>query len=61
IRMAAKHYVGAASRKSGYYARTGVERGATTAARTAADAASTARVAALQGVHRAGRVLSWLV
>ncbi|MGQ3329709.1 MULTISPECIES: CehA/McbA family metallohydrolase [Halorubrum] len=60
IRMAAKHYVGAAGRKSGYYARTGAIRSATAARRGVAEAVSTARVAVSQGTHRAARVLSWV-
>ncbi|WP_144797101.1 CehA/McbA family metallohydrolase [Halorubrum depositum] len=60
IRMAAKHYVGAAGRKSGYYARTGAVRSATAARRGVAETLSTARVAAIQGTHRAARVLSWI-
>ena len=60
IRMAAKHYVGAAGRKSGYYARTGAVRGATATRRGVAEVVSTARVAVSQGAHRAARVLSWV-
>ena len=60
IRMAAKHYVGAAGRKSGYYARTGAVRSATAARRGAVETLSAARVAAIQGTHRAARVLSWI-
>ncbi|OYR42327.1 histidinol-phosphatase [Halorubrum sp. Ib24] len=60
IRMAAKHYVGAAGRKSGYYARTSAVRSATAARRGAAETLSAARVAAIQGTHRAARVLSWI-
>ncbi|EMA59284.1 CehA/McbA family metallohydrolase [Halorubrum lipolyticum] len=60
IRMAAKHYVGAAGRKSGYYARTGAVRSATAASRGVAEVVSTARVAVSQGAHRAARVLSWV-
>jgi len=60
IRMAAKHYVGAAGRKSGYYARTGATRSATAARRGVAEIVSTARVAVSQGAHRAARVLSWV-
>ncbi|MFC7186277.1 PHP domain-containing protein [Halorubrum yunnanense] len=60
IRMAAKHYVGAAGRKSGYYARTGAVRTATAARRGVVETLSTARVAAIQGTHRAARVLSWI-
>ncbi|EMA65628.1 CehA/McbA family metallohydrolase [Halorubrum kocurii] len=60
IRMAAKHYVGAAGRKSAYYARTGAVRSATAASRGVAEAVSTARVAVSQGAHRAARVLSWV-
>jgi len=60
IRMAAKHYVGAAGRKTGYYAATGASRGAAAAARGAADLVSTVRVAVAQGAHRAARVLSWV-
>jgi len=60
IRMAAKHYVGAAGRKSGYYVRTGASRSATAARRGVAETLSAARVAAIQGTHRAARVLSWI-
>jgi predicted metal-dependent phosphoesterase TrpH len=60
IRMAAKHYVVAAARKSKYYARTGAARSATAARRGAVETLSTARVAAIQGTHRAARVLSWI-
>lgn len=60
IRMAAKHYVGAAGRKSGYYARTGAVRGATATRRGVAEVVSTTRVAVSQGAHRAARVLSWV-
>lgn len=60
IRMAAKHYVGAAGRKSGYYARTGAVRSATAARRGVAETLSAARVAAIQGTHRAARILSWV-
>jgi len=60
IRMAAKHYVGAAGRKSGYYARTGAVKSATAARRGVAETLSAARVAAIQGTHRAARILSWV-
>ncbi|WP_128904508.1 CehA/McbA family metallohydrolase [Halorubrum amylolyticum] len=60
IRMAAKHYVGAAGRKSGYYARTGAARSTTAARRAVAEVVSTLRVAVSQGAHRAARVLSWV-
>ena len=60
IRMAAKHYVAAAGRKSGYYARTGAVRSATAARQGVAETVSAARVAAIQGTHRAARVLSWI-
>jgi predicted metal-dependent phosphoesterase TrpH len=60
IRMAAKHYVGAAGRKSGYYARTGAVRSVTAARNGVVETASAARVAAIQGTHRAARVLSWI-
>ena len=60
IRMAARHYVAAAWRKSGYYARTGAVRSATAARRGVAETLSAARVAAIQGTHRAARVLSWI-
>ncbi|WP_200531348.1 PHP domain-containing protein [Halorubrum sp. LN27] len=60
IRMAARHYVGAAGRKSGYYARTGAVRSASAARRGVAEAVSTVRVAVSQGAHRAARVLSWV-
>ena len=59
IRMAAKHYVGAAGRRSAYYARTGAARGARATKRTAVDGAVAAKVAALQSVHRTRRLLSW--
>jgi predicted metal-dependent phosphoesterase TrpH len=59
IRMAAKHYVGAAGRRSAYYARTGAARGARATRRTAVDGAVAAKVAALQSVHRTRRLLSW--
>ncbi|TKX60174.1 histidinol-phosphatase [Halorubrum sp. SS7] len=59
IRMAAKHYVGAAGRRSAYYARTGAARGAQATKRTAVDGAVAAKVAALQSVHRIRRLLSW--
>ena len=60
IRMAARHYVGAAGRKSGYYARTSAIRSATAARRGIAETLSAARVAAIQGTHRVARVLSWI-
>ncbi|WP_144921648.1 CehA/McbA family metallohydrolase [Halorubrum salsamenti] len=60
IRMAAKHYVGAAGRKSGYYARTGAVRSATATRRGVTEVVSTVRVAVSQGAHRAARVLSWV-
>lgn len=60
IRMAAKHYVGAAGRKSGYYAKTGALRSVTAAKRAAGETVSTLRVAVSQGSHRAARALSWL-
>ncbi|QUO46951.1 MULTISPECIES: CehA/McbA family metallohydrolase [Halorubrum] len=59
IRMAAKHYVGAAGRRSAYYARTGAARGARATKRTAVDGAVAAKVAALQSIHRTRRLLSW--
>ncbi|ELZ53440.1 MULTISPECIES: CehA/McbA family metallohydrolase [Halorubrum] len=59
IRMAAKHYVGAASRRSAYYARTGAARGVKATKRTAIDGAVAAKVAAFQSVHRTRRFLSW--
>ncbi|MDB2250608.1 CehA/McbA family metallohydrolase [Halorubrum ezzemoulense] len=59
IRMAAKHYVGAAGRRSGYYARTGAARGARATRRTTLGALTAAKVAALQSVHRTRRFLSW--
>ena len=59
VRMAAKHYVGAAGRRSAYYARTGAARGARATKRTAVDGAVAAKVAALQSVHRTRRLLSW--
>ena len=59
IRMAAKHYVGAAGRRSAYYARTGASRGARATERTARDALTAAKVAALQSAHRTRRLLSW--
>ncbi|SDF64620.1 Predicted metal-dependent phosphoesterase TrpH, contains PHP domain [Halorubrum xinjiangense] len=59
IRMAVKHYVGAAGRRSAYYARTGAARGARATKRTAVDGAVAAKVAALQSVHRTRRFLSW--
>ena len=43
IRMAAKHYVGAASRRSAYYARTGAARGARATKRTAVAGAGAAQ------------------
>jgi predicted metal-dependent phosphoesterase TrpH len=60
IRMAAKHYVGAAGRKSAYYARTGAVRSATAARRGVVETVSAARVAVIQGTHRAARILSWI-
>ncbi|WP_418286130.1 CehA/McbA family metallohydrolase [Halorubrum sp. DTA46] len=60
IPMAAKHYVIAAARKSGYYARTGANRTATGAKWAVTEAVSTVRVAAFQGIHRTARVLSWM-
>ena len=59
VRMAARHYVGAASRRSAYYARTGVARGARATKRTAADGLTAAKVATLQSIHRTRRFLSW--
>jgi predicted metal-dependent phosphoesterase TrpH len=60
IRMAAKHYVGAASRKTGYYARTGAVKSAAAARKGAVETVSAARVALIQGTHRAARILSWV-
>ncbi|WP_435074639.1 CehA/McbA family metallohydrolase [Halorubrum sp. HHNYT27] len=60
IRMAAKHYVGAASRKTGYYARTGAVRSATAARKGVVETISAARVALIQGTYRAARILSWI-
>ncbi|WP_435092798.1 CehA/McbA family metallohydrolase [Halorubrum sp. N11] len=60
VPMAAKHYVGAAGRKSGYYARTSATRSATAASRGVTEVVSTVRVAVSQGAHRAARVLSWV-
>ncbi|MDZ5812208.1 PHP domain-containing protein [Halorubrum sp. AD140] len=60
VRMAAKHYVGAAGRKSGYYARTGAVRSASAARRAAVETAAAARAAAIQGTYRAARILSWV-
>ncbi len=60
IRMAAKHYVGAAGRRTGYYARTGAVRSVTATRRGVAEIVSTLRVAVSQGAHRAARVLSWV-
>ena len=59
VPMAAKHDVGAAGRRSAYYARTGAARGARATKRTAVDGAVAAKVAALQSVHRTRRLLSW--
>ena len=59
VRMAAKHYVGAAGRRSAYYARTGASRGARATKRTAVDGAVAAKVAVLQSIHRTRRFLSW--
>jgi len=59
IRMAAKHYVGAAGRRSAYYARTGAARSARATRRTTLGALTAAKVAALQSVHRTRRLLSW--
>ncbi|MEZ3164348.1 PHP-associated domain-containing protein [Halorubrum sp. RMP-47] len=59
IRMAAKHYVGAAGRRSAYYARTGAARGARATVRTATDGLVAAKVAVLQSAHRTRRFLSW--
>ena len=59
IGMAAKHYVGAASRRSSYYARTGAARGVRATKRTAVDGLSAAKVAAFQSIHRTRRILSW--
>ncbi len=61
VPMAAKHYVVAAARKSGYYARTGAKRSATGAKWAVTEAVSSVRVAAFQAIHRAGRALSWVV
>ncbi|OTF08744.1 PHP domain-containing protein [Halorubrum sp. SD612] len=61
VRMAAKHYVGAAGRRSAYYARTGATRGALATKRTAIGGAVAAKVAALQSIHRTRRILSWFV
>jgi predicted metal-dependent phosphoesterase TrpH len=60
IRMAAKHYVGAAGRKTGYYARTGAVKSASAARKGAVETVSAARVALIQGTHRAARILSWV-
>ena len=59
VPMAARHYLIAAGRKSGYYARTGADRGTTAAVRAASEAVSMTRVGLSQGVHRFGRALSW--
>lgn len=60
IRMAAKHYVWAASRKTGYYARTGAVKSVTAARKGLVETVSAARVAVIQGTHRAARILSWI-
>jgi len=60
VPMAAKHYVIAAARKSGYYARTGATRSATGAKWAVTESITSVRVAALQAIHRAGRALSWV-
>ncbi len=60
IRMAAKHYVWAAARKSGYYARASAVRSAVATKWAVGEAVSTVRVAAFQGAHRAARILSWM-
>ena len=60
VPMAAKHYAIAATRKSGYYAKTGAIRSATAAKWAALRTASTARVGALQSAHRLGRIVSWI-
>lgn len=60
VPMAAKHYVTAAARKSGYYARTGATRSANGAKWAVTESISSVRVATLQAVHRAGRALSWI-
>ena len=60
VPMAAKHYVIAAARKSGYYARTGATRSANGAKWVVTESLSSARVATLQAIHRAGRALSWI-
>jgi len=61
VPMAAKHYVVAAARKSGYYARSGATRSAGGAKWVLTESVSTVRVAALQAIHRAGRALSWVI
>ena len=60
VPMAAKHYVVAAARKSGYYAQTGATRSATGVKWAVTEASSMIRVATLQAIHRAGRALSWV-
>jgi predicted metal-dependent phosphoesterase TrpH len=60
IRMAAKHYVGAAGRKTGYYARTGAVKSASATRRGVIETVAAARVALIQGTHRAARILSWV-
>ncbi|GAA0527897.1 Predicted metal-dependent phosphoesterase TrpH, contains PHP domain [Halorubrum aquaticum] len=59
VPMAARHYLIAAGRKSGYYARTGARRGVATTVRGAVEAVTMARVGLSQGAHRFGRALSW--
>ncbi|MBP1923550.1 putative metal-dependent phosphoesterase TrpH [Halorubrum alkaliphilum] len=60
IPMAARHYVVAAIRKSGYYARTGTRRGTRGVLRGSREARSIARVGIAQGLRRIRRTLSWI-
>ncbi len=60
ISMAARHYVVAAVRKSGYYARSGTQRARRSAIRGAREMGSIARVGIAQGLRRVRRTLSWL-
>ncbi|MFC6754064.1 CehA/McbA family metallohydrolase [Halorubrum tibetense] len=61
VPMAAKHYVTAGVRKSGYAARTGTRRGVRGVTYAIRESASIARVAGYQAIQRASRAASWLL
>ena len=61
VPMAAKHYVVAGIRKSGYAVRTGTRRGVASVTYALRESASISRVAGYQAIQRATRAASWLL